>query len=310
MTDFTEEEVNQMVENIDKHDDIDGVPPQDGEQQPGEEPKTDGFNFKTIDDLMKHKLAYKTDGGKEVEEDLQTILQRASGGYHFAQRMNEYNQLMDKYNTELKPQVDQASQLKEKYGKFEDYAKENPDWYDHWNNAYENRHTLNQQLGEGAPPEAANIQSMLKEMLSQELGPVKEFMSSQAQARQEAQLNEQDSILDTAVKKTREQFSNVDFDRTDPATGKSLELDVLEFMHKSGIQDFNAAFKAFYHDNLVKLQVEQTLEQQQKSEADRKKNGILDIKSTPTPKRQPNFQGKNLDQLMDMALQDKEIFGA
>lgn len=316
MQDFTEEEVAQMVEDIDKHDDINhsqerSQQEESTEQQPEQE-QTDAeqpLTFKTRDDLLKYKLSYKTDKGKEVEEDLATILQRASGGYHFAQRMNEYNQLMEQFNTEYKPQIDQANQLKEKYGRFEEYAKENPEWYDHWTNAWENRHQLNQQPGEEPQAEQSNIQAVLKDMLSQELGPVREFMSQQQQTLQQKQIADEDRALSDAVNKTREQFSNVDFDKTDPETGKSLEYEVLEFMQKSGIQDFNTAFKAFYHDNIVKMQVEQAREQALKADQERKKNGIIDIKTTPSKRRMPELKNINLDQAMDLALKDPDIFG-
>ena len=310
--DFTTEDVDQMVNNIETTDDINGnqperpeeLTPDEAVEKPGE-----SLSFKTVDDLLKHKLSYKTDNGKDVEEDLATILQRASGGYHFAQRMNEYKQLMAEYDTKHKPLIEQTTQLQEKYGKFEEYAKENPEWYDHWSNAYENRHNLGTQSGEIQNDEQTNIQAMLKDMLSQELGPVKEFMTSQQQAVSQQQVTEQDRELSDAVNKTREQFSNIDFDKTDPATGKSLEYETLEFMHKTGIADFNTAFKAFYHDNIVKMQVENARDSQVKADQELKKNGILGIKTTPSAKRTPNLQGKNLDQLMEMAQNDPEIFG-
>lgn len=306
---YTDEEVDQMVNNIEQHGDIEGdpnKPQQEAQEQAPEDQPSEGeqpLSFKTRDDLLKYKLNYKTDGGKEVEEDLATILKRASGGYHFAQRMNEYHQKMQKFEDEYLPQIEQATELKEKYGKFEDYAKENPEWYEHWNNAYENRHTLNQQPGEA--PQADNIQSILKDMLSQELSPVKEFMSSYQQQQQMQQQEKEFDQQYQTVEKTRQQFKDVDFDRTDPETGKSLEYEVLEFMQKSGIKDFNAAFKAYYHDNLVKMQVEQARTAQEKAEIERKKNGILDIKSTPK-QNAPSLPGENGDRLNQLA---QQIFG-
>jgi len=312
--DYTDSDVNQMIENVDKFDDINGDPnakqeeekpaEQVQEEQPAAEEQP--LSFKTKDDLLKYKLSYKTDGGKDVEEDLATILKRASGGYHFAQRMNEYNQKMQQYNDEYLPQIDSANQIKEKYGKFEEYAKENPEWYDHWSNAWENRYS--QQQGLEQDPQQTNVK-MLESMLAEKLNPINDFMNSyqqqQAQAVHEKEFDQQFQ----AVEKTRQQFKDVDFDYVNPETGKSLEYEVLEFMQKSGIQDFNAAFKAYHHDSLVKMQVEQARAAQEKAEVERKKNGILDIKSTPKT-RTPNLQGKNLDQLMDIALKDQDIFGA
>jgi hypothetical protein len=204
--------------------------------------------------------------------------------------------------------IDQAQQLKEKYGRFEEYAKENPEWYDHWNSAWENRH-MNQQPGGIETGEQPNIQAMLKDMLAEQLKPVQEFMSQQQSTVQRQQMEAEDKALSEAVENTRKQFSNVDFDATDPQTGESLEYQVLKFMSQNNIQDFNTAFKAFYHDNLVKMQVDQAREAALKAEQDRKKNGIIDVKTTPARRTAPNYKDLNLDQLMELAQKDQDIFG-
>lgn len=316
MQDFTDEQVAEMVGNIDKYDDINGDPekqsqPEQKEQEQQEqvEPGAQPLTFKTYDDLLKHKLKYKSDMGKEVEEDLATVLQRASAGYHFAQRMNEYNQLMTDYKSKYEPSIQEANALKEKYGKFEEYAKENPQWYDHWSSAWENRHNQMTETGEMQEEQPSNIQAILKDMLAQELGPVRDFMSQQQQTIQSKQIADEDRALSDAVDKTRKEFSQVDFDKTDPQTGESLEYQVLKFMHQSGIQDFNTAFKAFYHDNIVKMQVEQAREQALRDDQERKKNGIIDIQTTPVRRTQPNLKNLNLDQAMELALKDRDIFG-
>jgi len=315
MADFTDDQVDEMVSNIESHDDINGTqdePKQSEEQPNNEEPKQEqieqALSFKTRDDLMKHKLSYRTGKGKEVEEDLATILQRASGGYHYAQNMGEYNKLMETYNTEHKPGIEAANTLKDKYGKLEDYAKENPEWYDHWTNAYETRHT-GLPSGEVLPDQQQpNMQNMFKDMLSQELGPIKEYMTSQQLQLQNAEFSAQDNAFGKVVEDTRKAHPNVDFDHTDPATGKSLEHQTLEYMKQTGIDDFNTAFKAYYHDNLVKMQVEAAIQQRDKTEVDRRKSGIVDVKPGFRNSR-PVDHKKSWDELMRDAQNDPEIFG-
>lgn len=307
-------DIGKIVEDIEGMENAENVEDTKPEQETSKEEAAaieQALSFKSPDDLLGHKLKYKTDRGKEVEEDIKTILTRAGAGYHFAQKMGEYNNLMNEYNSNLKPQYEEAMKLKEKYGKFEEYAKENPDWYDHWTKAYEQRGSYNiDGVEDSGVNDSEHMRNMFKEMLAQELGPVREFMQSRQTEDSQAKITAEDQALDAEIVKTRESFPNIDFDRTDPETGMSLEHQVLDFMYKSGIKDFSAGFKAYYHDNLVKMQVEQAQERAQKDAAERKKNGIIGISTTPQKSARPsNHSQKNYDQLMELALKDPEIFG-
>lgn len=309
MKDFSEDEVKDMVENIDKFDDIDGIPKEPVADVPeGVEPSMDGLSFKTMDDLLKYKMKYSTAMGKEVEEDLATVLKRAGSGYHYAQLKNDINQQQQQYETEYKPQISEAQRLKEKYSKFEDYAEQNPEWYEHLSSSWENRHTFNQAPGED--PQVTNMQAMFKEMLEEKFSPVNEFMQSQKMQQQHAANDKEFDSQFQTVQKTREQFPQIDFDRSDPETGKTVEFEVLEYMSKSGIKDFNAAFKALKHDEILKSEKENFRLSQEKAEVERKKNGIQGERIIPKTVRQQDIQGLNMDQLMELAQKDKEIFGA
>lgn len=314
MSDYSQEDVEKMVENIDKYDDVNGDPNQEAakeNQVPNEEPQekvASDFKFNTLEDLMKYELEYQA-AGKPIKEDLSTILKRASQGYHYAQEMNKLKTERQQFETELLPQVEEAKTWREKYGKFEEYAKENPEWYDHWNKAWENRHTMQQQGDGSTVDQSQNIQAVIKDILMQELSPVKEFMQTQEQLKEQQKIEEQDSALFNAIDETRKAYSNIDFDSTNPDTGKSLQEDVMEFMYKTGIHDFQTAFKAFYSDNLIKMQVEQAREKEAQNEIERKKNGILDIRQgQPTRSRPIDHSRSNLDQLMQMAVNDPDIF--
>jgi hypothetical protein len=153
------------------------------------------------------------------------------------------------------------------------------------------------------------MQNMFKDMLSQELGPIREFMGTQQSQLQNQKYAEEDNALNAVVNKTREAYPNVDFDHTDPATGMNLEHQTLEYMQKTGIQDFNTAFKAFYHDNLVKMQVEAAMQQREKTEVDRRKSGIVNVKPGTSNPRVVDHKNKTMDQLFMDAANDPEIFG-
>lgn len=304
---FSDEEVNQMADDIVN---LDSENPEEkavenqpeGQEPQNTEPETQPMAFKTMDDLLKFKMKYETALGKEVEEDLGTVLKRAGYGYNYAQLKNEINQQKQQYETEYKPQIDEAQKLREKYAKLEEYAQSNPDWYDHWSNAWENRET---QQGENPN---ADMQSLIKEALTQELAPIREFMTARQQQEQHAQVEKEFDQQFQTVEQTRKQFPQFDFTQTDPETGKDIELEVLEYMQKSGIKDFNAAFKALKHDEIVKMQVEQQRLANEKADQERKKNGVMGVRPATTRKATPNLRGLSPDQVLQLIEKDTDIF--
>jgi hypothetical protein len=301
MEDFTDESAAKIFEEIG-----DGEEPVVEQKAESVEPQGEQpLAFKTREELLKYKLGYKTSTGKDVEEDLQTILKRASAGYNYAQRMHEYNSLMDEFNTKHKPMIDEAKTWRDKYSKFEDYAKENPEWYNHWNNAYENRLTPNQ----GSIGQEPDYLKQVKELLGQELAPIKEFWTSKQKEEQENLVRTEYQKLTDASNQIRKQFPTMDLDVTDPETGMSKEQEVLTYMQKSGIKDFTAAFKALFHDDIVKHQVAQTKEQQLKADQERRKNGVVEVKTKRFAPKSESIGKLSWAEIQNRALNDPEIFG-
>jgi hypothetical protein len=304
MTEYSEQDVMQMIENVDEHDDINYKAPEKPEKEELQQKAEDaGFKFNSIDDLLAHELSYNA-AGKEVVEDIATIKQRASQGYHYAQEMARLKQERQAFETENLPQIEKAKELESKYGKFESYAKENPEWYDHWANAWEQRGQQNT----SELSDSQNIENVLKTMLSEHLKPVNDFMQQQQGYQQQQQVTSEDKALADDVQKTRDQFKQVDFDKSDPESGASLEFQVLKYMNDTGINNFNAAFKAYYHDNLVQLQMQQAQEAKQQAEVEDRKNGILETKYKPNGAGSASHKNRNYDQMMEIALTDKSIF--
>ena len=289
----------EIVSNIEKYGSADGDPNAPKETPPeksaeGTTPEPQGFSFKTEEDLFKHKLKYKADS-KEVEEDIGTILKRASQGYHWAQKMNQLNTERAEWETKLKT----AEELTGKWSKFDEYAKQNPAWYQHWEQAWQQR---GQNQAEPLSSDG-NIDQRVNALLEERLAPFKQYMDEVNLQKQKDQLQNEDKALDEQVRSIREKYKDIDFDATDPESGKSLEFKILEFGSQNGIKTFDAAFKAFYHDELVKRAVEQRKDELAKQTQAQTKAGIVPP-GTPGQKPPPNLKGLNHDQLAALAAKE------
>lgn len=294
-------DVSKTIENIEKYGEANPKELQETAAPVDEKPY---LSFKTNDDFMNHQLEYKA-ADKPVKENLQTILQRAQQGYHYAQSMQKLKMEREGFETERKTiqqQIEEAKAINDKWSKFEQYAKENPEWYDHWNGAWENRQ---QAPGQQTAPD--DVQARIDAVLAEKLKPFEGLLSEKQQLEQKAKIAEEDRLLDESIKSIRTQYKDIDFDRTDPETGKSLEYQVLEFMTQNGINNFQHAFKSFYHDNLVKREIERQKEAEQKALIDRKKKGIVDEKTVPGSRKQVDTRNMSWDQLAQLAAKDLGI---
>jgi len=193
-------------------------------------------------DAYKDKTLEYRSSNKDVSENIETVLKRASMGYNYAQNMQGLKGERDAFVTEKQGVEDMRS----KWQPYDDYARQNPQWAEHVNQAWENRGsqiqdqgTQNQQPATNIPPEFA-----------QKIESMDNFM-------QNYQRQQDDRVLSDEISTVRDQYKDVDFDYSDPASGKSLEMQVLEHAHNTGINTFRAAFRDFYHDTLVRNSVEQ-----------------------------------------------------
>lgn len=209
--------------------------------------------------------------GKEIEEPIDMILQRASMGYNYAQKMAEFKKQQQEF--EQRQQVIQ--EMEQKWKPYDEYARQNPEWYQHWSTAWERRTSPNQgdefQSGHQAIPPA----------LQEKLSAFEKFMEEQQAAKQAEVVQREDEALANEVRSIQEEFPDIDFQSTDPVTGKSLEQQVLDHAITNGIPTFRAAFRDFYHETLVSRAAERAKEEfAKKTQSDRKK-GIIGRSPTP-----------------------------
>lgn len=208
--------------------------------------------------------------GKKIKAPLDKLSQWASQGYDYGQKMAEFN----KRQSEFQQQSKQVEEIKSKYSEIDDYVRQNPDWWQHVTQTYEQRL---QQAGQN--PQGADIRELIKAHTEEAIKPFKEQVEQQ---KQQELFKKQDAELDTQIQSVREKYSDLDFDAVGE-DGKSLMYKVLEFGASNGLNNFDVAFKAFYHDDLIKREATRAKEAYSKDIQKRTKLGLLG--TSPTPKQ-------------------------
>ena len=289
-------DVDQLINNIETHGSAEGEKPQatpnveasPDAQQASPAPVVQGFTFKSPEELYKHKLKYAANG-KEIEEDISTILRRAGQGYNWAQKNEALNVREAEWQTKVKTAEEQSA----KWGPYDEYAKQNPEWYNHWQNAWNNR---GQNLTEPQTSDG-NLEQKLQTLLEERLKPVNELLSHHEQQKLQAKVQGEDQALEQQMKSIRETHKDIDFDFADPESGKTLEYKIIEFGVRNNIKDFGVAFKAFYHDELVKREREKVKDELAKSKVAQTKAGIVDQRSATGNRPQQNLKSLSWDQI-------------
>ena len=211
-----------------------------------------------------------TAAGKKIKEPLDMILKRASQGYHYAQEM-----------AALKRQQDEFGKRYSTYEEIDKYATQNPDWFKGIQEAYSKRDSFGQNVNQ---VDAHGGQAQIPDEVAKQIAELKEFKDNLVKEKQEELRKQEDRELDEQIQSIQGKYKDLDFKLPDQE-GKTLEYKVLEFANQNGIRSFETAFKAFYHDELVKLASEKAKESVAKDVKARTKKGILD--SAPSKELRP-----------------------
>ena len=138
-------------------------------------------------------------------------------------------------------------------------------------------------------------------------------MQSQMQKEQSLKQQSEDQTLAKDIESIRKSFSNIDFDTPDE-NGKSLETKILEHAMGMGLDGskpghFRAAFRDYYHDQLVSLEREKGKELVSKEVQKRTKLGILGESPKPTKglKVAENVRDKSYEDLVREAREELGI---
>lgn len=252
--------------------------------------------------LEKMEFEYAA-AGKTVKEPFEMLKKRASMGYDYAQKLEQFN----KEKGEWEPRVQWATEAEAKWKPLDEYARANPQWQEFIQDQWNKRQQF--EMGQFDPndPIAAKI-NQLQSTFDQKLGNMETQVKTLAQERQRQQQQAEDAALDVEIKSVREKYSDIDFEQRDEF-GKSLEMQVLEHAQRLGLTGksaFKAAFHDFYLDKLVARERDKAREGEVKKRAELKKQGFIGQSTTPTMRMKPaqDVRSKSWDQLGAEALDE------
>jgi hypothetical protein len=235
-------------------------------------------------DPMSVEYEYEARSGK-VKEPLSMILKRAKLGYHYAQDVEQHRQAVSAW--EKQRQAEEEA-LKE-YREIGDYAKQNPDWANHWKTAWEQRAAYaTQSIPAQGQAQAGefNIEAHpFVKALNDRLANAEKFVSTYQQRESDAKLRE-------SIEATKKEFPNINFNEADEE-GRSLEYRVFQHAQQNGIPNFRSAFRDYHFDQLVAKKAEAAKEEVAKAAANDKRHGILGRVNGQNPRNSARIKSRD-----------------
>lgn len=235
--------------------------------------------------------------GQTIKEPLDMVLRRASMGYDYAQKMEQFNKTQTEAS-ELRSRVEQLARFEE----FDKYAKENPAWMDHVNNQWNSRQQLNVDPNDPVASKLTEFES--------KLGKVDEVLKAFQDQKHATEQAQADSKFEQQLESIRKTHPDLDMKAVDES-GKTLEYRFLEFAveHKLDNAPMDVVFKAFYHDKLTAQAEERARQKMQAELVKNKREGILGRSPTPANKLTPtsNVRNKSYEDIMKETLAELGI---
>jgi len=268
----------------------------------GEDPSklpVDGQDGGQVDDAPAEQFrkTFTVDGREIVVDDAAKYDQWAQQGYNYSQKMAELKAQREQLETEFSQKEQEITSRLNQYSQVDQYARENPEWWNHVEQSWQSREAPTQNLD-------PNIQQVL-EPLQQELQGLKSFVNEYQKQQLEAQAAQQDEALNQEITELGKRFPEVDFSAKDQG-GQSLELAVLKHAEEKGISSFSAAFYDYYHPNLEKLYEARGRSAVEKDLQQRKAQGLLGKSQAPMKgiEQAANVKSKSWKDLTNEALQE------
>lgn len=232
-----------------------------------------------------------TVNGKQIAATVDQLKQWASQGHDYSQKMESFKAQQEEFNSKYKS-----------LSEIDEFAKQNPDWFDHVQDAYNSR---DQQAQQAAQEDTAGDPEItaIKETLGDLANFKQEFIASQNRIQRE----DEDKLLDLEIKSIKDQYKNEDWNTPDE-NGHTLESRILQHATKIGVDKFSVAFRDHMHDSLITKAREAGKSALGEDLAKKTKLGLLGISSTPTKglTGAGNVKSKSYDDLLAEA---KEEFG-
>lgn len=227
-------------------------------------------------------------GGKDIKASRDQVLRWAQQGHDSPNKIGELNKQLQSWTAkeqEWKAKEAQIQAFRDKYEPVDKYVKDNPQWWETVQKSYDQVQAQSSQVND------PRIDSLMKKIESLE-----SVSQSYEQRAQNELMKIEDAKYMESFQALQKQYPKIDFATADES-GKNLEYKVLEFAQKEGIKEFTTAFKAFHHDELVKMAQEDAKEKVASDKISKTKLGILGISSTPTPRKTDSVKGKSYNDI-------------
>lgn len=249
------------------------------------------------------EFAY-TARGKEIKEPIDVILKRASMGYDYAQLMQQHKQR----EAELAQKEQMLKETEGRWKPYDEYAKSNPQWADfvksQWDARFNQQQWQPQFQQPGLDGGQGQQQASLPPEIAHKLGQIDSFISQIQAEKHAAAQAESDLALNNAIEATQKRFPEFDLRATDPVTGESLEMQVLQHAQLHGINSFEAAFKDKFFDQIIERRAMKAKEDAAKALTSNVKKGFLGQSNQPMVQQNlgnPAIKARSYHELMDIA---------
>lgn len=230
--------------------------------------------------------------GKQIKAPVDKVKQWAQQGYDYAQKMQAINERETRYK-----------EWESKYKPVDDYIKQDPQWWEHVQQSYAQRlQGLQGQQTQAQSLDPSHPVSQEIAQLRAQFNELAQFKQAITQEREAQRIATEDQQLNTAIESIRKEYPDLDLAQVDDS-GKTLELRVMEYGIQNGIKDFQAAFKLFNHEALIKRAEERGKEHVQKDLQKKTKLGLLGKTQAPTRaiSEARDIKSKSYEDILDEA---------
>lgn len=240
-----------------------------------------------------------TVGGKQVKAPRDQVIQWAQQGYTAPGQIAKYTRELETLKKQYSEAESKYKDWDTKYGPVDQYVRQNPQFWDHVMQSYEQRNSL---LSDQSNPMAQMVRD-----LQTQVQDLVQYKSQLEEQQTKQRMSQEDQAYLGQLTEMKKAYADIDFDTPD-AEGKSLEYKVLEYAQQEGIKNFKTAFKDFYHDELLKRAESKAKESLIKDKQKNTKLGVLGV--SPTPTKTPssrNIRQSSYDDLTREALAELGI---
>jgi hypothetical protein len=275
------------------------VPDQTGIEQPAEGSVEQPLDDQPASEPM-HTIKW---GGEDKEFPLSKVINYAQQGYDYSQNMHQLNTRIREIDQKEATLAEKESGLSERMDyikQVDDYAVQNPQWWDHVSQAFSNATGIQ----EPGVQQAMNLQQeqnpLVRDLTTQLTGlqaQVKELLDSNNTKVQQ----EQDSKFEKQVTELKGKYDQFDWETPDD-NGHYLEDRILQHGVDNKIASFQASLRDYLHDQILEKAQERAKMKVGASIKNGTKNGTTSKQPTTSPIFQRADTSKSYENLAAEAL--------